>query len=238
MGRGIRTVVAVVFSGLAASATAMPLDITDITGAWFNPTPVSGITINNVADQGTDTVRWGTPATAAGQSGYNFTPAGDLLNVTLGSAFLVGTFQHVNQPVFGSLSSIDYSFGFATNGVPAAVSNVFHFIQTDTANAQPCPAGPEGPSISICDDFVNISGATFNQQITVGSDTYFFNLLGFSKDGGATIKTGFQSPEGETNTAGLYGIVTAAPISVPEPLSAALLGLGLAAFAWARRRRS
>jgi hypothetical protein len=55
---------------------------------------------------------------------------------------------------------------------------------------------------------VTVSQIGINSLITVGGDTYFFNLLGFSTNGGATIKNVFQSPEGGNNSAGLYAMVT------------------------------
>lgn len=223
----------------AGNVLADPLDITDIVGGWLNAQPggTTNLTINNVANQGTDTVRWGDPATANGQSGYNFTPGGDITPVLLDTPFLLGTFEHVNQPIFGTaIASIDYNFGFATNGVPMNLSTVFHFTHNETPNAEPCAAGPEGPSLSVCDDFVTVSTTGINQLITVGGDVYYFNLLGFSKDGGNTIRTGFQSQEGGTSRAGLYGIVTAQPIPEPSTLLLVLAGLG-GITATARRMR-
>jgi hypothetical protein len=225
----------------AGSAFAGPLDITDIVGAWLNAQPggITNLNINNVTNQGTDTVRWGDPATSLGQSGYNFTPGGDIISAALGTPFLLGTFEHVNQPIFGTpLGSIDYNFSFDTNGIPANLATSFHFVHDETPNDLPCDAGPEGASISVCDDFVTVSTLGINQLITVGTDVYFFNLLGFSKDGGATIRTGFQSQENGTSRAGLYGVVTAQPIPEPSTLLLLLAGLGGITAATRRMRRS
>ncbi|HEY7819618.1 MAG TPA: PEP-CTERM sorting domain-containing protein, partial [Vicinamibacteria bacterium] len=71
--------------------------------------------------------------------------------------------------------------------------------------------------------------------ITVGTDTFFFNLLGFSTDGGLTFNNVFTSPEGGSNSASLYGQITLSPI--PEPVSLLLLTTGLAAVALSERRR-
>ena len=235
--RRICILFAIVLALNVGSALAGPLDITNILGSWANAQPggITALNVNNVANQGTDTVRWGDPL-GQSQSGYNFTPASNLTSVALGTPLLLGTFQHVNQPVFGTaLGSIDYNFSFSTNGNPANLGVVFHFVHDETTNDTPCAAGPEGPSLSICDDFVNITSGSLNQVITVGSDTYFFNLLGFSKDGGLTTRTGFQSQENGTTTAGLYGVVTTTP--VPEPTTLVLLVISLGGVAALRQAK-
>ena len=122
-------------------------------------------------------------AGGTGQSGYDFTPNGDYIPVPLDTTFLLGTFDHYNQPVFGTfLGSVDYSFSFSTNGSPNPLSSTFTFSHNETLNAGVCAAGPDGPSVSMCDDFVGVVASPLNTALTVGSDTYFFELLGFSKD--------------------------------------------------------
>ena len=68
----------------------------------------------------------------------------------------------------------------------------------------------------------------------VGTDLYFFNLLGFSTDGGLTFQNVFSSPEGGHNSALLYGQLTTE--RVPEPASLLLFGGALTAVAMRMRR--
>jgi hypothetical protein len=213
----------------AGSANAAPLDITNIQGSWLNVVPGPGGTsvISNVGGQGTDTVRWPSPGDP-NQSGYNFTPSGDIIGAALNTPLLLGTFQHINQVVGSSILSVDYSFGFSTNGNPPSLSDTFHFDHNETPNST-------GTSPAD-DDIVTISSVFLNQVIIVGGDTYFFNLLGFSTNNGATFSSVFSSPEGGTNTAKLYGQITAQP--VPEPGTLMLFSTGIVIAAGRLRRRT
>jgi len=223
------------------SAFAVDLTVTNIIGNWTNANAGSGATLVDAAAQGTDTARWGTDA-GSGQSGYNFTPAGNKTigtgtPGTLGVPFLLGTFQHLNNPITSPfLTTIDYNLSFTTNGIAASLGTLIHFSHNETPNNTPCAAGPDGPSVTVCDDFVTVSESFPDQNVNVGGTLYFFNLLGFSKNGGVTINNTFQSAEGSTNSAGLYAIVTLTPINTPEPDALLLLGTGLGGVALIARK--
>lgn len=229
------------FLTAAVSASAGPLDITDIIGGWSNLVPAATGVIVNVPDQGTDTARWPNPGDP-NQSGYNFTPAGDIIGAALGTPLLLGTFTHINMPIFSSITDIDYNFGFSTNGVPGSLADTFHFDHFETPNVDnPCAnGGPNGVGVNVngCADIVTISSVVLNQLITVGGDLYFFNLLGFSVDNGVTFSSQFLSAEVASNTAKLYGMVTERPVRVPEPATLSLFGLGLVAGSRLVRRRA
>ena len=228
-----RTTIAVACCLLALAvgpASAGPIDITGISGVWVNPT--GGL---NLVGVGTSVVSWG-EGLEGRNSGYRFTAGGDILMAAMDTPLNLGLFTHYNEPIpaGSSITAIDLSFGFLTNGAPGSVGAMFNFDHWETTNSRPCPSTSAVP----CDDIVTIVQPIVNQLITVGGDEYYFNLLGFSTDDGLSFSTVFVSPENGSNSAELYGTLRAVPTTVPEPASSLmLLGMGLAALAAGRRAR-
>ena len=210
-----------VFALAAVPAGAGPLDITSISGTWHNP--VGG---TSVSGEGTSSITWGDGV--APDSGYLFEPGADILGAAVGVPLLLGEFTHFNEVIpVPNLTGVDLHFGFDTNGVPAALSTMFPFAHDETPNTT--------GSSPADDDIVTITTPIVNVPILVGTDLYFFNLLGFSVDGGTTFQSVFSSIEGGHNSALLYGQLTTKPVA--EPASLLLLGGALTAIA-ARMRRS
>ena len=221
----------------ATGATAAPISVHSFTGAWANPIGGNVLEQVDAAANGLDTITWGAGGLLT--SGYTFQP-GDSIDVTAGTPFLLGTFAHQNGPTPPNtyISSVDYQLSFGFTGLPPIVDVLLQFAHNETQNDPLlCPAESED---TYCADIVSTSLPVLNVELT-GDDgqTYYFNLVGFSQDGGQTTTSQFFSPEFRTTSAGLYGLLSSdpAPIPNPEPATLVLIGTGLAGAAAVRRRR-
>ncbi|NJL49234.1 MAG: PTPA-CTERM sorting domain-containing protein [Leptolyngbyaceae cyanobacterium SM2_5_2] len=178
---------------------------------------------------------WGVPISESFSNFVQFDGEGSF-SASVDSIFKVGNLTYRNGTTLASTGfdgdfplSIQLSF---TNpsGINESFSYLFNILNTDNSTGDPVLDG----------DVLRFSAAGLsNSSFTVGSTSYTLTLLGFAADDGATLINQFNSPEGATATAGLYGKITAVPVEPPAPIPTpallpSLVTMGVAAL----RRRS
>lgn len=224
---------AAVAAFIATSASAAVLTVDTITSAWQN-TVGGGGTVNTTNGDPTSSLRWGT---GGSQSGYDFTRNAVPLNMSEGAAVSLGMFNHLNFPIDAgtAITATELALSF-TIAPGTTVNTVFGFTHNETTNYPGSGVCVEGGS-TPCPDLVTVAlnlGAS--DVFDIGGVTYIFNVLGFSTDGGQTIKTSFLTNEDAQNPAELYATFQTRA-SIPLPAAGWLLIAGLGGLAAAGRRK-
>ncbi|MHA7871134.1 MAG: THxN family PEP-CTERM protein [Hyphococcus sp.] len=231
-------------AGLVASGAALaaPVSFSNITGTWSSVDP-AGVTVSNNGTAN-PSMRWGTPATNAGQSGYDFNAAGDFsVNVPPDTDVTLGTFSHLNNPITGtSLDSatLTVAIDIAVDGQAQGVRNfVFDFTHDETPNgANPCAnGGANGAGVNIngCADLVTVTDSIMSEDFLVNGVVYTIAILGF-KIGDEIVST-FETIEKMTNRAQLIGRITVSEVPIPAAIPLFLSGAAGIGFISRRKKR-
>jgi len=180
------------------------------------------------------TFSWGTPAFHSSQENqFTFDGVGSdgdpKWTTASDTAFLVGDFSYRNGSTYNSAGidgvTLDLTLSFTDPFVQSDSYN-FDFSITNT---------PNNSGDSVMDgDIVSLSQTLSDFNFTYDGILYTLELLGFSKDDGATIVNNFSSPEGGIASAGVYAQITSNP--VPEPGTMLLFGFGVLGLAGISRK--
>jgi hypothetical protein len=220
---------------LGMTGVASALTLSSVEGAWTGA--VGGSNVNYPTDvyvtygnHSEDQVRWGVPASSAGQSGLGFTGiAPPSSTFGIGDAFEIGQLQHFNTPINGGtgVSAVDLTITLDFTN-PAGLNDSFLF--NFTVNETPNNTGTSPAD----DDFIFFPSSFPDQTFNIGGVEYTLELLGFGVSADSLVDQ-FQSPEGGTNSTLLWAKITTPP-SVPEPGTMLLFGLGLLGLVGFRRK--
>lgn len=219
------------------AAQAASITITGINAEWVNVRPAAVSVDNSGA---TKTLRWGAPASSAGQSGYDFTGIATPVTPDVNAPFELGEFVHLNNPVYApalAATSLKLTFDGDLDGTAFSIASLVDFAHRETPNNNSCGF----ISTSTCDDFVTISLNTAGTDVvSVEGVDYVFNILGFRTSLDGDIITTFQTLEENDNVAQLYGEFTeysnVAPVPLPAALPLALIGFAGLGLVGRRRR--
>ncbi len=155
-------------------------------------------------------------------------------STSVDSIFKVGNLTYRNGTTL-AVSGFDGDFPLSIQlnftdpaGLNESFSYLFNILNTDNSTGDPVQDG----------DILRFSAAgVSNGSFSFGGINYTLALLGFATDdAGTNIINQFNSPEGATATAGLYGKITAVP-EPPEPIPTPALLPGLMAMAAAALRK-
>jgi PEP-CTERM motif-containing protein len=91
-------------------------------------------------------------------------------------------------------------------------------------------------NVNGCADIISIGFNSLSESFAVGADLFTLNILGFND--GSGLVSSFETMERANNTANIIGNLTlVTTVTVPEPSTMAMFGIGLLALGFVARRR-
>ncbi|NJK27665.1 MAG: hypothetical protein HC925_02735 [Coleofasciculaceae cyanobacterium SM2_3_26] len=219
---------------LALAGQAQAITFTgDTAGSWGLPAIPSTSTVLSNENGGTNNrLTWGVPIIGSFSNFVQFDGLGFAAEVD--RLFAIGNLSYRNGSTTDTFDGdfplgVDITFvsPFATDETFSYTFNILNTTNTDDPIASA--------------DRLRFSAAGLTEDtFTFDGVEYTINLVGFSTDGGTSLVSEFNSPEGSTAQATLFAQITAAPLpptpeNIPEP--GMLAGLALCGLYAASRRR-
>jgi hypothetical protein len=233
------------FAAAPALTMATPVQI-DLNGAQAEFISINGGTGH--AGEGSNHITWGTPyapENPTGQkSGLRFDGFSGTLNTTVDQAFDLGTLTHENFSVTAGTAAqgARLQFDFDIQGAqPVHQNHMFDLSIDETNNEVPIGQCEYQSDQYACADKISFPQMQGAQNFTLDGVNYTLSLLGFG-DSPDNLMHDFITQERASSSTDLWGVITAAPMAVPEPgvlgmFGLGLLGIGVLAIA-ARRREA
>ena len=138
-------------------------------------------------DSGHDIIRWGDVGNGQPRSGYNFDENTNIQvgDVGLNQNIVLGTFTHVNQPIYGdsSITKATLEVTLMINGVPAKVTLEFNHNETGGYNNPP--------------DIVTV--ANTSSEFVYDGARYTLKVMGFLDSNGDVV-TSIKTAEGASTS--------------------------------------
>jgi len=215
---------------LSVQAMATPVTVQTIIADFNNHTGGDHVTYTDAdGNGGHESISWG--ASTGNASGYTFeASAPPIFNVETDTEFSLGTFTHLNYPIFDdAITGVDFNITMDLMIGGTSVGEgpfTFNFAHDETPND--CIAA------NCSNDHVTFSNLVTSDTFMIGNAEYTLELLGFRYNG--MFAESFSTIEGERNDAELVGIFRAPTTTVPEPGTLLLLTIGLIGAGVTRKR--
>ncbi|WP_120500694.1 choice-of-anchor K domain-containing protein [Roseovarius sp. EL26] len=227
-------IVAAAFAALGGAAHAVTFTGT-AEGSWGNIQGGGAIGVSNLdGSGGSSDVTWGNPVGTTFSNRWRFdgvgADGGAGWSTDNDDLFALGSFSYRNGSVNG------HTFTGADLSVELTFTNPFNDVETfafgfDVINTPNTGGG------NCCADTASITSGLSSTTFMYLGEEYTLELFGFSQDGGTTVTSTFDSPEGSNARATLYGRIIQ-PATIPLPAAGWMLLAGLGGLAAMRRKKS